>query len=79
MHWKLEPLSLEEKEKAGAGRESWCRTGPELIDVSGAVVSGGGAHAPARSSCEVAGEAVGVARAVSGFAPRSEWEPTARP
>jgi hypothetical protein len=44
LHWKLEPLSVAEKPKL-ALVEAVVPEGPELIDVSGAVVSAGGVTA----------------------------------
>ena len=44
-HWNVDPLSLEVKAKVGV-RVGGGAAGPELIVVSGAVVSAGGAAAP---------------------------------
>jgi hypothetical protein len=72
LHWKLEPLSLELKPRL-ALVEVVVVAGPEVIEVCGAVVSGGACTVQAY----VAGEA-SLLPAASVARTEKAWGPTAR-
>jgi hypothetical protein len=65
-HWKVEPLSLELKSRL-ALVEAVVPAGPELIVVSGAVVSAGGGVEACTVQLRVAGEASALPAASVAF------------
>jgi len=76
LHWKVELLSVAEKEKLAVVAVV-VAAGPELIVVSGAVASAGGAGACTVQE-RVAGEASVLPAASVAFTEKA-WEPTASP
>jgi hypothetical protein len=76
LHWKVEPLSVAEKAKL-AEVDVVAPEGPELIEVSGAVVSAGGVTA-CTVQLRVAGEASELS-AASVALTEKECRPTPSP
>jgi hypothetical protein len=76
LHWKVEPLSVAEKDRL-AEVDVVVSEGPELIEVSGAVVSAGGVTA-CTVQLRVAGDASWLPATSVAFTEK-ECKPTASP